>query len=51
MKVKLLRDTRVNMKAGEIVEVSSVVFQNMVTLGVAEPVTEEKKKTTRAKKG
>jgi len=51
MKVKLLRDTRVNMKAGEIVEVSPVVFQNMVTLGVAEPVTEEKKKTTRAKKG
>lgn len=51
MKIKLLRDTRVNMKAGEIVEVSPVVFQNMVTLGVAEPVTEEKKKTTRAKKG
>ena len=51
MLVKLTRDARIAHKAGEIVEVSPVVFQNMVTLGVAEPVTEEKKKTTRAKKG
>lgn len=50
MKVRLLKDARVKMKAGEIVEVSPVVFQNLLTLGVAEPVAEEKKKTAKARK-
>lgn len=36
------------MKAGETVEVSPVVFNNLVALGLAEPVTDKKK---RAKKG
>jgi hypothetical protein len=50
MKVRLIKDARINMKAGEIVEVSPVAFNNLVSLGVAEPVVEEKKKTTRVKK-
>lgn len=48
MKVRLLKDTRVTVKAGEIVEVSPVDFNNLVTLGAAEPVVDKKKK---AKKG
>ena len=51
MKVRLLKDTRINMKAGEIVDVSPVVYRNLVSLGVAVSVPETKKKTTRAKKG
>lgn len=47
MKVRLLKDARITVKAGEIVEVSPVDYNNLVTLGIAEPV--EKKK--RAKKG
>lgn len=51
MKVRLLKDARINIKAGEIVEVSPVDFNNLVSLGVAEPVAEQKKKQTKAKKG
>ena len=50
MKVRLLKDARINMKAGEIVEVSPVDFNNLVSLGVAEPVKDQPKKKT-TKKG
>ena len=61
MKVKLLRQNRIDGKAGDIVEVSPVRAAFLVEFGLAEPVTvreqaetpEEKtapKKTTRTKK-
>ena len=40
MKVVLLRDARINHKAGEIVEVSPVAFDFLVATGTAKPVKE-----------
>ena len=40
MKVKLLRQNRIDGKAGEIVEVSPAHFDWLVSLGFAVPVTE-----------
>jgi len=50
MKVRLLRDARINHKAGEIVEVSPVEFNYLVSIGSIEPVKETPKKKT-TKKG
>ena len=44
MKVKLLRDTRVTIKAGEIVEVSPSVAKFLIGLKSAEIAEEEKPK-------
>lgn len=53
MKVRLLRDARIKHNAGEIVEVSPVEFNFLVSVGSAEPVCEEapqeKPKRTRKK--
>lgn len=38
MKVKLLRDARINHKAGEIVEVSPAEYEFLVSVGSAEAV-------------
>lgn len=44
MKVKLLRDARINHKVGEIVEVSSTEYAFLTSLGSAvDAVTEEPK--------
>lgn len=50
MKVHLLRDARINHKAGETVDVSPAEFNFLVSVGSAEPVKEEppKKKTRKA---
>lgn len=40
MKVKLLRDARINHKAGEIVEVSPAEFQFLCSVGSAVEVVE-----------
>lgn len=40
MKVRLLRDTRINHKAGEIVEVSPSEFQFLCSVGSAVEVVE-----------
>lgn len=54
MKVKLLRDQRINHKAGEIVEVSPAVYNFLITTNSAKPIreaaTEEKPKTGRGKR-
>lgn len=47
MKVKLIRDARINHKAGEIVEVSPVEFKFLTSVGSAVPVTEKKKPATK----
>lgn len=58
MKVRLLRDARINHKAGEIVEVSPAEFNFLVSVksaeplietAVAEPVAETAAKKTRKK--
>lgn len=57
MKVRLLRDTKIKHHAGEIVEVSPEDFNFMLSLHIAEALTEgaeqlapaQKKKTTRKK--
>lgn len=53
MKVRLLRDARINHKAGETVEVSPAVYDFLVSVGSAELVKKEDKpkKTTATKKG
>lgn len=52
MKVHLLRDARINHKAGETIDVSPAEFDFLVSVGSAEPVIEEKpKKRTTTKKG
>ena len=55
MKVHLLRDARINHKAGETVEVSPAEFNFLVSVGSAEPVSEidevKPKKRTGTKKG
>lgn len=40
MKVRLLRDARINHKAGEIVEVSPAEFNFLVSVKSAEPLIE-----------
>lgn len=52
MKVILLRDQRILHKAGETVEVSPVVFDNLISTNSARPVKEAetpapKKRTTK----
>lgn len=58
MKARLLRDARINHKAGEIVEVSPAEFDFLVSVGSAVPIIEERqavetpekaKRTTRKK--
>lgn len=44
MKVVLLRDTRIQHKAGDIVEVSPVVFDYLVATNTAKPVKEKRKR-------
>ena len=57
MKVRLLRDARINHNAGEIVEVSPVIYDFLVTTNTAEPVAveapqeEKPKRRTTTKKG
>ena len=55
MKVRLLRDARINHSAGEIVEVSPVVYDFLVSTNTAEPVAveqeEKPKRRTTTKKG
>ena len=41
MKVRLLRDQKIQHKAGEIVEVSPVVYDFLITTHSAEPVRAE----------
>lgn len=48
MKVKLIRDARINHKAGEIVEVSPEVYNFLMSVGSAVRV-EEKKPATKKK--
>ena len=52
MKVILLRDQRILHKAGEIVEVSPVVYENLISLGSAKPVkaAQAKKKGKKGEK-
>lgn len=54
MKVRLLRDARINHKAGEIVEVSPAEYNFLVSVGSAEMLAEtavvEPKAETAAKK-
>lgn len=51
MRVKLLRDARINHKAGEIVEVSPAEYNFLVSMHSAEPVKEEQTKKRSTKKG
>lgn len=47
MKIKLTKDTKVNMPAGSIIDVPEPVFRNLVSLNAAVPVagdTEPKKR-------
>jgi len=41
MKIKLLQDARIRIKAGGIVEVSPAEAQNLIALRVAEEVTKK----------
>lgn len=52
MKVKLIRDARINHKAGEIVEVSPAEYNFLISVRSAAPMTEEEKpvKTEEKKK-
>lgn len=51
MKVILLRDQKILHKAGETVEVSPLVFNNLVALGTAKPVEAAQATKKRTKKG
>lgn len=51
MKVILLRDQRILHKAGETVEVSPVVYENLIALGSAKPVKAAQVTKKRTKKG
>ena len=42
MKAVLLKDTRVKIKAGEVVDISPAEYAFLVSLGVAKPFEEEK---------
>ena len=50
MKVVLLKDTRIQHKAGDIVEVSPVVFDFLVTTNSAKPLEAEKAAPKRKRK-
>lgn len=50
MKVLLLRDARINHKAGEIVDVSPVEFGFLTSTNSAVPVTAQDKPKTKKKK-
>lgn len=53
MKAVLLKDARINHKAGETVEVSPTVFEFLASIGVAvkaEPAQEEQTKPKRTTK-
>lgn len=50
MKVKLLRDQRILHAAGEIVEVSPVVYDFLITTKSAEPVRAEKEPPKKTRK-
>lgn len=50
MRVKLLRDQRVLHKAGEIVEVSPVVYNNLIATKSAVPVEAAKEKPNKRTK-
>ena len=47
MKVRLLRDARITMKEGDIVDVSPSVGAFLLSVGSAEQVEEKKKTTTK----
>lgn len=49
MKIKLVRDSRVNIKAGEIVEVSSAEARFLIGVGSAVKAEEEQPKKTKKK--
>ena len=51
MRARLLKDTRINHKAGEIVEVSPVQFNFLASVGAAEAVYEAKPEAEKPKKG
>lgn len=51
MKVKLLRDSKITHKAGEIVEVSPAEAEFLIAVRSAIEVRTEKAVTTRAKRG
>ena len=48
MRVKLLRDSRINHQAGEIVEVSPAAAGFLISVGSAEPVEPAAEKATKA---
>ena len=48
MKVKLLRDSRINHQAGETVEVSSAQAEFLISVGSAAPVAEKATKEVEA---
>ena len=50
MKVILLRNARINHKAGEIVEVSPAEFDFLVATGTAKPVVEAAQAKRRTRK-
>lgn len=47
MKVKLLRDSRITVKAGETIEVSSAVAAFLISIGSAVETAEEAPKATK----
>ena len=48
MKIKLLRDSRINHQAGETVEVSSAQAEFLISVGSAAPVVEKATKEVEA---
>lgn len=48
MKVKLLRDSRINHQAGETVEVSSAQAEFLISVGSAAPIAEKATKEVEA---
>lgn len=49
MKIQLERDTIVRHKAGEVLELPEEECRRLMAFGLASPVAEEPKKTTRKK--
>ena len=53
MKVKLIKDTKVVMQAGSVIDVPEPVYNNLISLGAAEPVGDEtgtkKRRATKTK--
>ena len=50
MKIKLIKDTKITMKAGSIVDVPAPVYNNLVSLGAGVPVAGEAGTTTKRKR-